>query len=184
MQMTTIALIAAMVAALVSVTPVSAEPVIILDEGGVSTAPYRQILQPPTNVPDFGGRWVKTYSPLIQKNPKNLSLWLPLTTRKLSPKRLAESDEKVVNYAELDAPICIIGTDDLSRHWIKLNLNNLVRLKARCWLVQADTFADFTAISALLQGRVLMTPANGDAIADFFGIEHYPVFIDQRYIAQ
>ncbi|MCF6256148.1 MAG: integrating conjugative element protein [Gammaproteobacteria bacterium] len=168
---------------LLSVMSVSAEPFIIIDEGGVSTDTYRKIMEPATKVPDFGGQWVQAYSPLIQKDPENLSLWLPLTTDKLSPKRLRDNDEREVNY-DLDAPICIIGSDDLSMHWIKSNLNNLVKLKARCWLVQADDFNDFTAISRQLQGKVLMMPADGDAIADFFGIRHYPVFIDQGYIAQ
>ena len=171
------------VAALLSVS-VFAEPEIIVDEGGVSTNTYRQILQPPVTVPDFGGLWVQTYSPLIQRNPENLSLWLPLSTQKLTPKRLAESDEKEVNFGDLDAPICIIGSDELSLRWIKLNLDTLARLKARCWLVQASSFSDFTAVSKLLRGRVLMTPADGDMIADFFGIRHYPVFIDQRFISQ
>jgi len=177
----------AIVTALLSLAPiaqVSAEPDIIIDAGGVSTDTYRQILQPPIKVPDFGGQWVQTYSPLIQRDPENLSLWLPLTTDKLTPKRLEEGDEKEVNFDKLDAPICIIGSDQLSLHWIKINLENLVRLKARCWLVQADDFNAFTKISRLLQGRVLMIPADGDTIADFFDIQHYPVFIDERFISQ
>lgn len=173
------------VAILLSViTQISAEPTVIFDQGGVSTETYRQILQPPTKVPDFGGQWVQTYSPLIQRNPENLSLWLPLSTSRLTPKRLADGYEKEVHFADLDAPICIIGSDELSLHWIKLHLDNLARLKARCWLVQADDFDAFRTVSTLLQGRVLMTPADGDMIADFFGIRHYPVFIDQRYISQ
>jgi len=167
---------------LLFVMSVSAEPIVIIDEGGISTDQYRQTLQPATKVPDFGGQWIQTYSPLIQKDPENLSLWLPLTTSRLSPKRLLD-DEQEVNF-DLDAPICIVGADDLSLHWITSNLNNLVQLKTRCWLVQADDFDDFKMVSEQFQGKILMMPADGDAIADFFGIRHYPVFIDQGYIAQ
>jgi len=150
----------------------------------VSTDKYRSILRAPTEVPDFGGQWVQKYSPLIQKDPENLSLWLPLKTSALSPKRLSDADVVEVNFSELDAPICIIGSDDLSHRWIQSNLHLLIQMKTRCWLVQADNFEDFTYVSELLQGRVMMTPADGDAIADFFGIQYYPVFIDQRYIGQ
>lgn len=161
---------------------VTAEPVVLIDEGGISTDKYRRILQPATEVPDFGGQWIQANSPLIQDDPNNVGLWLPLSTDKLSPKRIAEGVD--VDFAELDAPICIIGSDPLSLRWIEIHLHDLVRLKARCWLVQANDFEDFKAVSRTLQGRVLMTPADGNAIADFFGIHHYPLFIDQRFMGQ
>ncbi len=77
-----------------------AEPVVLLDEGGESTEVYRQILQPPRDVPDFGGLWIQTYSPLIQENPEDLNIWLPLISQKLSPRRLAENNEKVLQWTE------------------------------------------------------------------------------------
>lgn len=164
------------------VASAGAEPVVLDDRGGVSTDEYRRILQSGTDVPDFGGQWIQAYSPLIQDDPENLSLWLPLTTNRLSPKQFSEG--MAVNFPELSAPICIIGSDSLSLRWIRKHLNDLVRTKARCWLVQANDFDDFTAVSREMQGRVMMTPADGDAIADFFGIHHYPIFVDQRFMGQ
>ncbi len=160
---------------------VYAEPRIILDRGGVSTEPYRRVLEN-TEVPDFGGEWVQTYSPRIQKDPQNPSVWLPLRSDKLSPAKIEVVQE--VYYSTLESPICIIGSDPLSLRWLKTNLQNLIDVKARCWLVQAKNFNDFSTVSKLLNGRVLMTPADGDAVAGFFKIKHYPVIIDQRYISQ
>ena len=99
----------------------------------------------------------------------------------MTPARINVGQE--VNF-ELDAPICVIGADPLSLRWIKANLDKLVQVKARCWLVQARNFQAFSAVSQALQGRVVMTPADGDIVADYFGLSHYPVVIDQRYISQ
>ncbi len=176
-------LMAAKAMLLLSLLPLQAvaEPRIILDRGGVSTESYRRVLDN-TQVPDFGGEWVQTYSPRIQKEPQNPQVWLPLSSDKLSPAKLEVVQE--VYYATLETPICIIGSDPLSLRWLKTNLQNLIDVKARCWLVQAKNFNDFSTVSKLLNGRVLMTPADGDAVADFFKIKHYPVIIDQRYISQ
>lgn len=156
-----------------------AEPVVILDAGGISTEKYRRVLQP-EQVPDFGGLWVQANLPRIQQDPDNPDVWLPLTTR-MTPARIDRDQE--VNF-ELDAPICVIGADPLSLHWIRVNLDKLVQVEARCWLVQARDFRAFRAVSQALQGRVVMTPADGDIVADYFGLSHYPVVIDQRYISQ
>lgn len=160
-------------------TYAQAEPIVILDEGGVPTAGYLRNLQP-AEVPDFGGQWVTEHLPIIQSNPENTRLWLPLITR-MTP--LTPIEGREVSFA-LDAPICIVGSDALSQRWVTENLSRLVAVKARCWLVQADDFQSFSRMSQLFKGRVLMMPADGDAIADFFGIEHYPVVIDERLIAQ
>ena len=157
----------------------NAEPIVILDDGGVSTEPYRRVLQS-DEVPDFGGLWVQANLSRIQQDPDNPDVWLPLTTR-MTPARI--DVEQAVNF-NLDAPVCVIGSDPLSLHWIRQNLDKLVQVKARCWLVQARDFQAFSAVSQALQGRVMMTPADGDIVADYFGLSHYPVVIDQRYISQ
>lgn len=156
-----------------------AEPIVILDEGGISTEKYRRVLQS-TEVPDFGGLWIEANLPRIQQDPGNPDVWLPLATR-MRPARIEMEQEVSFN---LDAPICVIGADPLSLRWIRANLDKLVMVGARCWLVQANDFRAFTAVSRALQGRVLMMPADGDAVADYFGLTSYPVVIDQRYIAQ
>lgn len=161
--------------------PANAEPTIILDDGGVSTDKYRRILDTANKVPDFGGQWVLDNYSRIERDPENPNVWLPLTTRKLHPARISRDRE--VNF-DLDAPICIVGSDPLSLRWIEENLDGLVMIKARCWLVQARDFRDFSAVSQRLQGRVLLLPVDGDEIADYFQIANYPVVIDQRYISQ
>jgi len=52
-----------------------------------------------------------------------------------------------------------------------------------CWLVSAESLSKVKRIVTALSG-VSMSPANGDAIAKFFSIKHYPVLITQRLIEQ
>lgn len=158
-----------------------AEPAVILDAGGESTEPYLRVFHP-VSVPDFGALWVQEFSPRIQQNPSDPSIWLPLTTRKMRPGRMKR--EREVYYTDLDAPICVVGSDPLSLRWISKHLEGLTFIKARCWLVQAHDFGDFQRVAEALRGQVMLLPADGDAVADFFELDRYPVIIDERYIGQ
>lgn len=169
------------VAFLFSATDIFAsEPQVIYDSGSaVSTDRYAEILKD-VRVPDFGKSWIFGNIQQIQDSPSDPTIWLPLKTTKMTPGFIKEDIH--VNY-HMDEPVCIVGSDEVSRRWIVRMVEQLKKMNATCWIVQANDIHDYSDIDTLLNG-VLLMPAEGDAIADFFHITHYPVIINQRYITQ
>lgn len=159
---------------------VVAEPEIIFDTGRTtSTMPYRKMLTD-SQVPDFGESWFLNKMPK-SSDPKNPETWFPITTTRMSPKRLENESE--IYLTQLPVPICIIGTDELSIEWLRLNIKHLIEINAQCWLVQANHIDEVKMLSKILKS-VSITPANGDAISRYFKIKHYPVLITDRYVYQ
>ena len=56
-------------------------------------------------------------------------------------------------------------------------------MNAQCLLVAAETAEEARALLRLAQGLSIY-PAHGDAIAEHFKIQHYPVLITDRYVTQ
>ncbi len=97
---------------------------------------------------------------------------LPLTST-LSPQPGART---IRLSLALTAPICVIGSETLSRSWIEANRARLHELGARCVLVQAQTKRDFETMTRLAAPvPVSMLPF--DDLAELHGITTYPVLI-------
>jgi integrating conjugative element protein (TIGR03765 family) len=159
---------------------IHAEPQVIFDSGDTIPAePYKAILND-VQVPDFGKSWIFAHAPLIEKSPYDLSTWLPLHTDKLTP---AVVDTRIPANFNLSQPLCVIGSDPLSLEWIAAAKDFLIERQAVCWIVEAASLEDYSNVHRLMEGVVLL-PADGDDIADFLHIEHYPVIITERYISQ
>jgi integrating conjugative element protein (TIGR03765 family) len=161
---------------------VSAEPVVIYDAGHtVPTYVYKQILQG-VSVPDFGQLWAADKAIEVDKsnNPGDPSNWLPVTSAKLTP---GVEYSREVRFDQLVTPVCIIGSDAKSLAWIRQYQAVLKKHNVLCWLVSANTLAEVQTVITALNG-ISMSPADGDAIAEFFTIRHYPVLITQRLIEQ
>ena len=164
------------------VNAVHAEPIVLFDSGNtVPTYRYKQILQG-VSIPDFGKMWATDKAVEVDKtnDPKDPSNWLPVTTTKLSPGIVKK---RHVRFDQLVSPVCIIGSDEKSLVWIKKYQSVLLKNNVLCWLVSAENLAEVKQVVTALSG-VSMSPANGDAIAKFFSIKHYPVLITQRLIEQ
>ncbi len=158
----------------------TAEPEIIFDSGRtVLTDSYRKMLTD-SQVPDFGESWFLNKKP-GKVDPGNPETWFPIITKRMTPEIIDK--EKDVYLSQLKAPVCVIGTDDLSMEWAERNQRNLKKMKAQCWLVQANNIKEVRKIGEILK-NVPITPANGDAISRYFKIKHYPVLITNRYISQ
>ena len=160
-----------------------AEPRVIYDSGqGVSTKTYVALFTT-AEVPefrDFSQSWLFQDLP-AQSAPAKESDIFPIRTRRLTPQRLYQEQESY--FALLPYPVCVVGTDPLSRAWLSRNLKQLVAMDAQCLLVAAETAEEARALVSLAQG-LMVYPANGDAIAETFKIQHYPVLITERYVTQ
>ena len=159
-----------------------AEPVVLFDSGNtVPTYSYKQILQG-VSIPDFGQLWASNRAIEVDKSidPSDPANWLPVTTHKLSPGRVSARE---VRFNQLASPVCVIGSDQKSLTWITKYREVLLQNNVLCWLVSAQNLAQVQQVVTALAG-VSMSPADGDAIADFFSIAHYPVLITQRFIEQ
>ena len=159
-----------------------AEPVVLFDSGNtVPTYSYKQILQG-VSIPDFGQLWAADKVIEIDKSsdPTDPANWLPVSTRKLSPGRVTARE---VRFNQLASPVCVVGSDEKSLNWIKKYRSALLQNNVLCWLVSAENLEQVQQVVIALDG-VSMSPADGDAIADFFSIAHYPVLISQRFIEQ
>lgn len=164
------------------VNAVHAEPIVLFDSGKtVLTYRYKQILQG-ISIPDFGKIWAtdKAVEMGEYDDPKDPANWLPVTTTKLSPGIIKPRE---VRFDQLISPVCIIGSDERSLAWIKKYRSVLLKNNVLCWLVSARNLDEVQQVVTALSG-VSMSPANGDAIAKFFSIKHYPVLITHRFIEQ
>jgi integrating conjugative element protein (TIGR03765 family) len=160
-----------------------AEPRVIYDAGrGVATDRYLTLFSA-SQMPefrDFSQSWLFQEMPAKTAPVKEPDLF-PIRTRRLTPQRLYQEQESY--FALMPYPVCVVGTDPLSRAWLKRNLGQLVAMDAQCLLVAAETAEEAQELLSLTQG-LMVYPANGDAIAEYFKIQHYPVLISDRYVTQ
>jgi len=164
------------------ISSVVAEPTVLFDSGSTIPAyPYKIPLEG-FDIPDFGDTWAKQTVDTFEEtdDPSNPANWLPITTTKLRP---GDFGTRAVTFNELASPVCIIGSDDRSIAWIEKYHQPLLENNVLCWLVSAQTIEDVQRVINALDG-ISMSPANGDAIAEFFIIDRYPVLITHRFIEQ
>ncbi|MEN8168117.1 MAG: PFL_4695 family integrating conjugative element protein [Pseudomonadota bacterium] len=160
---------------------VQAEPLVIYDAGqGVSIARYKTLFSA-GETPDFRNSWLFKELPEADAAGPTPEKTFPIRTSRLTPRRLTRERESY--FAAMIYPICVIGTDDLSKAWIMRNLQPLIEMNAQCLLVAAESGEEARELLKLAQGLAIF-PAHGDAIAEYFKIEHYPVLITDRYVSQ
>ena len=147
---------------------------------GVSTAPYKTLFSA-EETPDFRNSWLFKALPQADAAGPTPEKTFPIRTTRLTPRRLTQKQERY--FATMLYPICVIGTDDLSKEWIMRNLKPLIEMNAQCLLVAAENAEEARELLKLAQGLAIF-PAHGDAIADFFKIKHYPVLITDRVVSQ
>lgn len=161
---------------------VSGEPFVIHDAGrGVSTAPFQKLFSQ-DDVRDFRQSWIFGDLPDadISEAPAPPEVY-PLTTTHMTPKRIDQPIEGY--YPRMFFPVCIVGDDDLSIEWVERNRRYLAESGAQCFLVSAASAESAEPVLRLLDG-IMVYPGNGDAIAQYFKVDHYPILITDRYASQ
>jgi len=73
-------------------------------------------------------------------------------------------------------PLCIIGDDELSRQWLRINLNLLQARQVACLVASVATEADFKRLQFEAPG-IRMVPSSIDSLAKTLGIQRWPVLI-------
>ena len=74
-------------------------------------------------------------------------------------------------------PVCVLGSDDYSKRWLKLNYAQLVRSGALCYVIEAPNAAAVEAIKALAPNLPIAGVADGAFVAA--GLRGYPALIDR-----
>ena len=99
----------------------------------------------------------------------------PVVTTKAKPGLLGQPIRGKLKGGP-DIPICVIGDDQLSRHWLTLNLATLEKMHASCLVVSVR---DEAALRRLREsaGSLPLTPGSLDALATAAGIPVWPVLI-------
>lgn len=140
-------------------------PTVIYDAGGVPIGDYLENVVPETQAgdprPPSGVPAVPPIFPVVTAQAKPGLLGAPVRGKlKGGP----------------GMPLCIIGDDSLSDHWLNLNLTKLQQMQAACLVVSVRDEAAFRRLQARL-GSVLLAPGSFDALAEASGIRVWPVLV-------
>jgi len=104
----------------------------------------------------------------------------PIETPLMSPGKF---ETRSIDLPQLPQPLFIIGSDELSKNWLKQHVEQLKQIKAIGFLVQAKNESDFKTIKSIADGLVII-PLSGNQLAVQWNIDHYPVLISRKAIEQ
>ncbi len=152
----------------------SAELTVIFDNG--QARPLSDFLGPPDSVqPDK----VPSYSQKPQLGAADVQSLLPIRSAGLTPGKLTAR----AHHVPFARAFFLIGSDALSKRWLKQHRKALEQMGAVGLLVEATSLEDLRAIAELADGLPI-TPASGSDIAKAIGISHYPAGISGGRIWQ
>lgn len=140
-------------------------PVPIYDGGGVPVGQYLKYIVPDERSNSLAGR------PVVQPPASRY----PVVTLKAKPGLLGQPIRSKLPGGP-NVPICVVGDDQLSRHWLALNLATLEKMGARCLVVSARDESAYRRVRESA-GNLLLTPGSFDALASATGIAVWPVLI-------
>ncbi len=114
-----------------------------------------------------------------QLGAADVSSLLPIRSPGLTPGKITPR----VHNVPFAGAFFLIGSDAISKRWLKQHRKALKEVGAVGLLVAATTLEDLRAIAELADGLPI-TPASGSDIAKALGIRHYPVGISGGRIWQ
>ncbi len=98
----------------------------------------------------------------------------------IEPTRLTRAEPSVMEVEQLMTPVFVMGSDAQSIDWLQTNGETFRALGAVGIVVELRDMATWRAIQSLGQQYGLrLHVLNGDAIAEAFNIDHYPVLIQR-----
>lgn len=80
-------------------------------------------------------------------------------------------------------PICIVGDDQRSRHWLRTKATLLKESGFICFVVNVHNAIALARLQRLVPG-VSLAPIPGQVFAKDWGIKHYPVIITNKGVGQ
>lgn len=167
-----------------------ASPVVLHDAGISRIIPITKYLKPLTSK----GEIIVTDTPEAREAIKqelarryqnhgmyaNPGVRLPIRTESLTAARFESRDDY---FPDLTIPIFVVGSDGLSIAWLASFREQLMKINAVGWIVQAETQNDLKRISEAGRGLKFLA-FQGDYIATQFKVKHYPVLISPRAVEQ
>ena len=119
------------------------------------------------------------YTEKPQLGAADVQLLLPIRSPGLTPGKISPRAHPV----PFAGALFLIGSDALSKRWLRQHRKALQQMGAVGLLVEAGSLEDLRAIAELADG-LQITPASGSDIAKAIGISHYPVGITGGHIWQ
>ncbi len=104
----------------------------------------------------------------------------PIVTPLMTPGTQQTLNKPTISFIQ---PVFILGSDDLSKTWLKQNIEQLKSAHAIGFLVQAQNQTDIDEMKQLAEG-LLLIPASGNIFAQKLKLQHYPVLITKNGIEQ
>ncbi len=151
-----------------SIGQVTASPIVIYDNGKTINAQQFYPFQKPSvdikNIPRY-----------IKKSIKRF----PVVSSMLSVGKL--KSRKIKN--RMPRAVCVVGSDERSRRWIKNNRSALKSINALCMVVNVKSKDHFQSIKSLAP-NVDFQALNGDVFYKELKIKHYPFLLNKGYIRQ
>ena len=122
---------------------------------------------------------VPSYSDQPQLGAVDVESLLPIRSPGLTPGKITPR----THHVPFARAFFLIGSDAISKRWLKQHRKTLKQMGAVGLLVEATSPEDLRAIAALADGLPI-TPASGSDIAEAIGIVHYPAGISGGRIWQ
>ncbi|WP_111748819.1 integrating conjugative element protein [Salinisphaera orenii] len=169
--------IAAAVALGLSATAASADLTVVADHGGQPAKPYYVAISSAHEAEHDGYHARAAARPA---GPSDEAATLPVHSSALSPGRVGTH---AIHLPPSTTPFFLIGTGELSRHWLEQRRSRLEKLHAVGLVVDVRTEAQMKRLRRLGHGLV-MHPTPGNDIAQRLGMSHYPVLITPKAIQQ
>lgn len=118
---------------------------------------------------------------MATQTPDSTTLGLfPLHTASMTPGQVQTC---ALHLPQLVQPLFLIGSDNFSRTWLKLNRDQLQALHALGFLVEAQNQADLDNARQNGDGLTII-PIRADQFAAQWHLQHYPVLISAQGITQ
>jgi|TARA_R100001509_G_scaffold114859_2_gene69946 integrating conjugative element protein (TIGR03765 family) len=80
-------------------------------------------------------------------------------------------------------PFVVIGQDELSEKWLTYRYDELVKMKAVVFVVEASSFEFIRGLSSRFS-PLKFAPAKGDAIGEALNVQTYPFMVNQNGVWQ
>lgn len=152
--------------------PVQAALTVVADQGGASTQPYFESLNPEPEPNE---------SPVVAVPKQRFSEadMLPVRTPSMSPGRVTGR----ALQAPMLQPMFLVGDDPLSRQWLAVRADALRAMNAVGLVVNVEDDAHLNELRQLAHGLQL-SPASGEDLASRLKIDHYPVLLTPTSLEQ
>lgn len=151
---------------------VYAENIVIADYGGESAVRFYESLQPEHDVN------AQHYPNAIPSTISEFDM-LPIVSHKLTPGKVKSKSFDLVGIQ----PIFLVGTDNLSQHWLIENYQKLVALKATGLVVNVNNQKELVALRKQVP-QLRLLPVSGDDLAERIPLSHYPALITETGVSQ